>query len=71
MVALSYMVTLSHYWFGLLIFLISIVDNMASQNHDNWEFSLVQFPDDLIQLSQPLTFRRRLQDEAKTSKRRI
>jgi hypothetical protein len=52
-------------------FLVSIVDSMASQNPENWEFSLVHLPDDPIQLSQPSTFRRCVWDEAETSERRV
>jgi hypothetical protein len=41
---------------------------MASQNPEDWEFSL---PEDPIQLSQPSTFRRRLRDEEGPSERHI
>jgi hypothetical protein len=44
---------------------------MASQNPEGWEFLLAHLPDDLIQLFQPLTSRRRVWDEAETSERRI
>jgi hypothetical protein len=36
---------------------------MTSHNPEDWELSLSQLPDDSIQLSQPLTSRRRLRDE--------
>jgi hypothetical protein len=41
---------------------------MASQNPENWEFSL---PEDPIQLSQPSTSRRRLRDEKGPSERHV
>jgi hypothetical protein len=44
---------------------------MASQNPKDWEFSLAHLPDNPIQLSQLLTSRRRVRDEAKTSERRV
>ena len=52
-------------------FLVFIVNSMASQNPENWEFPLVHLPDDPIQLSQPSTSRWRIRDETETSKRRI
>jgi hypothetical protein len=47
--------------------LVSIADNMASQNPEDWEFSLAHSLDDPIQLCQPLIFRRRVRDEAENS----
>jgi hypothetical protein len=44
---------------------------MASQNPEDWKFSLAHLPDDPIQLSQPSTFRQRVRDEAETSERSI
>jgi hypothetical protein len=44
---------------------------MASQNLEDWDFSLAHLPDDPIQLSQPSTSRRRVRDEAESSKRRV
>jgi hypothetical protein len=44
---------------------------MASQNPEDWEFSLAHLPDDPIQISQPSTSRRRMQDEAETFERRV
>jgi hypothetical protein len=41
---------------------------MASQNPEDWEFSLSEDP---IQLSQPSTSRRRLQDEEEPSERNV
>jgi hypothetical protein len=41
-------------------FVISIVDNMASQNSKDWEFLLAHVSDYPIQLSQPSTSRRRV-----------
>jgi hypothetical protein len=52
-------------------FLVSIVDSMASQNPQNWEFSLAHLPDDPIQFFQSSTSRRRMRDEAETSERRV
>jgi hypothetical protein len=52
-------------------FLVSIIDSMASQNLENWEFSLAHLPDVLFQPSQPSISRRRMQDEGETSKRRV
>jgi hypothetical protein len=49
-------------------FLVSIVDSMASQNPENWEFSLVHLPDDPIQLSQSSISRRHVRDEVETYK---
>ena len=52
-----------------IIYLLSfLVDSMASQNHEDWEFFLAHLPDDPIQLSQPSTSRQRMQDEVETSK---
>ena len=53
------------------IFLVSIVESMASQDPDDWEFSLAHSPDDPIQLSQPSTLRRRVREEAEPSERRV
>ena len=47
-------------------FLVSITDSMASQNLEDWEFSLTYLPDDPIQLSQPSTSKQCMQDEAET-----
>jgi hypothetical protein len=44
---------------------------MASQNPEDWEFSLVHLPDHPIQLSQLSKFKRRMPDEAKTSECRV
>ena len=51
--------------------LISIVGSMTSQNLEDWEFSIAYLSDDPIQLFQPLTSRRRVRVEVKTSKRRV
>jgi hypothetical protein len=48
----------------LFIFIAFIVGSMASQNPEDWEFSLLEDP---IQLFQPSTSRRRLQDEEESS----
>jgi hypothetical protein len=53
----------------ITIFLVLIVDSMALQNPDDWKLSLSQLLDDLIQCSQPSTFRRHVQDEVETFKR--
>jgi hypothetical protein len=52
----------------LVIFIVSVVDNMASQNLEDWEFPL---PEDPIQLSQPSLSRRRLRDEEGPSERYV
>jgi hypothetical protein len=52
-------------------FLVSIVDSMASQNPEDWEFSLAHLPDNPIQLSQSSTSRRRVQNEAETYEYRV
>jgi hypothetical protein len=52
-------------------YLVSIVNSMVSQNSKDWEFSIAYLLDEPIQLSQPSTFRRRVQDEVKTSERRV
>jgi hypothetical protein len=44
---------------------------MTSHNPEDWELSLSQLPDDSIQLSQPLTSRRRLRDETEISQLRF
>ena len=44
---------------------------MPSQNLKDWEFSLAHLLDDPIQLSQPLTSRRHMKDEAKTSEHHV
>jgi hypothetical protein len=41
---------------------------MISQNPEDWKFSLANLLDDPIQFSQSSTSRRRVQDEAETSK---
>jgi hypothetical protein len=41
---------------------------MASHNHEDWEFSLLEDP---IPLSQPSTSRQRLQDEEEPSERHV
>jgi hypothetical protein len=51
--------------------LVFIVNNMASQNPEDWEFSLAHLLDDSIQLSQLLTSRRHVRDEAETFERRV
>jgi hypothetical protein len=59
---------MDYFKLGLLIFL---VDSMASQNLDDWKFSLAHLPDDPIQLIQPSISRRRVRDEAETSEHRV
>jgi hypothetical protein len=44
---------------------------MASQNLEDWEFSLAHLPNDLIQLSQPSISKRRVKDEMETFERRV
>ena len=41
-------ITLSHYYFALSIFLVSIVDSMVSQNPKDWDFCLAHLPNDPI-----------------------
>jgi hypothetical protein len=38
-------------------FLISIIDSMALQSPEDWNFSLAHLPDDQIQLFKPSTSR--------------
>jgi hypothetical protein len=52
-------------------FSVSIFNSIASQNPKDWEFSLDHLSNDPIQLSQPSTSRRRIQDDVETSKRRV
>ena len=52
-------------------FLVFVVHSTASQNPEDWEFSLAHLPDDPIQLSQPLTSRRRVRDEAENFECRV
>jgi hypothetical protein len=49
--------------------LVPVVDSMASQNPEDWEFLLAYLLDDPIQLSQPSTSKRRMRDEVKISER--
>ena len=55
----------------MLIFLVSVVDSKASQNLEDWEFSLNHVPNDLIQLFQLSTLKQRAWDEAETFERCI
>jgi hypothetical protein len=57
--------------FRLLIFLVVVVDIIASQNPEDWEFLLAHLPDEPIQLSQSLASRRRMRDEMKIFERRV
>jgi hypothetical protein len=54
-----------------LFFLVSIIDSIASQNPEDWDFSLVHLPDDSIQFSQPSISRQRVRDETETFERRV
>ena len=66
MVALPHMV----YFMSVLVW-IAYLHNIASQNLEDWEFSLAHLSDDLIQLSHPSMSRWRLQDEEEPSKRHV
>jgi hypothetical protein len=44
---------------------------MASQNPKDWEFSLFHLPNDSIQVFQPLTFRRLVENETETFEHHI
>jgi hypothetical protein len=52
----------------LVIFIVSVVGSMASQNPEDWEFPL---PEDLIQLFQPSISKRHLRDEEGPSERHV
>ena len=59
-----------YYFKSLLIWIAYLlnflVDSMASQNPEDWDFSLAHLSDDSIWLSQPSTFKQRMRDEVKT-----
>jgi hypothetical protein len=63
------------YFKSLLILIASLfsflVNSVASQNPEDWKFSLAHLPDHPIQLSQPSKSRRRVLDEAETSECRV
>jgi hypothetical protein len=52
-------------------FLSFLIDSMASQNPEDWEFSLAHLSDYPIQFFQPSISRRHVQNEAETSECRI